>query len=463
MPCGLPDAYDETGTIIAIFCTITINSRRFTPIRFHGWQLIAVAILQLFTRAHATTFTDANWTTVGAVSGSTVNALAVIGGDLYVGGHFSTAGGAAVANIARWDGTNWSTLGSGLGTVHALAASGADLYAVGQFTSAGGTPANYVAKWNGANWSNLGTGLPADAFAIAVCSNGVYAGGGFNVASDGTNMNCIGKWDGANWTMLPGMGGSETVVVTALAMHDENLYAAGSFKRAGGIPVNSVARWDGTNWSPLGGGLTRGIGSAQVNALVVSGSDLYAAGYFTMADGLPATNIAKWNGSVWTSLGSGLNDQGIALAVSGNNLYAAGPFTTAGGIAANGMAKWDGTNWSALGSGLSGGYPVGTVLAVIGSDLYAGGTFTTAGGKPASHIARAYLPALPMLSIVPAGNAIRLSWPSPDTDAFIVEELDPLAISPKWTAFASTINDDGTNKYLVAPGTNSAHLFRLKK
>ena len=44
-----------------------------------------------------------------------------------------------------------------------------------------------------------------------------------------------------------------------------------------------------------------------------------------------------------------------ALAVSGTNLYAGGDFTTAGGVKANYIAKWDGSAWSALGSGMGGG------------------------------------------------------------------------------------------------------------
>ena len=43
-----------------------------------------------------------------------------------------------------------------------------------------------------------------------------------------------------------------------------------------------------------------------VLALAMSGSELYAAGYFTMAGGVAANYIAKWNGSTWTALGSGV-------------------------------------------------------------------------------------------------------------------------------------------------------------
>ena len=139
-------------------------------------------------------------------------------------------------------------------------------------------------------------------------------------------------------------------------------------------------------------------------ALAVSGSsDLYAGGDFTTAGGIAATNIAKWNGSSWGPLGSGLNGGGVsALAVSGSDLYAGGSFTHAGGIAANSVAKWDGSSWSPLGSGISGSIPLVHALAVSGSDLYAGGDFLTTGGKVSPYVARAIVNS-PFLAIEPDG------------------------------------------------------------
>ena len=72
-----------------------------------------------------------------------------------------------------------------------------------------------------------------------------------------------------------------------------------------------------------------------VNALAVSGSTLYAGGNFYSAGGTTANNIAQWNGSSWSALGSGMDSYGdvFALVVSGSNVYAGGDFSTAGGIA----------------------------------------------------------------------------------------------------------------------------------
>ena len=52
----------------------------------------------------------------------------------------------------------------------------------------------------------------------------------------------------------------------------------------------------------------------------------------------------------WSHLGSGVNSYVNALAVSGTNLFAGGAFTTAGGVTANYIAAWNGRTWSALGS-----------------------------------------------------------------------------------------------------------------
>jgi hypothetical protein len=53
-------------------------------------------------------------------------------------------------------------------------------------------------------------------------------------------------------------------------------------------------------------------------------------GFFTNAGGVPANNIAKWNGSTWSALGSGVDSSVLALAVFGPDLYVHGGFSVAG-------------------------------------------------------------------------------------------------------------------------------------
>jgi hypothetical protein len=335
------------------------------------------------------TFSDANWVSMGGIpgAGGEVNAAVSDGsGNLYIGGEFAAVGKTIASNIARWNGTSWSALGSGISGaglqglpfVSALAVSGSNVYVGGNFTTAGGdTNANYMAEWDGTNWSALGSGMNNVVAALAVSGSTLYAGGQFTTAGSGP-ANYIAQWNGTNWyTLGSGMNNN----VSALAVLGSTLYAGGAFTTAGGSTASYIAQWKGNGWSPLGLGMNN-----NVSALAVSGGALYAAGGFTTAGGLAANSVAQWNGTNWSILGSAMNGSVYALAVSGGTLYASGEFSTAGSIAANSIAQWDGTNWSALGSGI----PVGFVfaLAVLDGTVYAGGDFTSAGGIAANNIAQ---------------------------------------------------------------------------
>jgi PKD repeat protein len=125
--------------------------------------------------------------------------------------------------------------------------------------------------------------------------------------------------------------------------------------------------------------------------------NLFVGGGFGTAGGVSAIGIARWNGSAWSAVGSGMNGKVNTLAFdSSGNLYAGGDFTVAGGVSANCIAKWDGSAWSALGSGMGegDGNAVTSVkaLALDGfGSLYAGGNFYTAGTNVAFYVAQALL------------------------------------------------------------------------
>ena len=136
------------------------------------------------------------------------------------------------------------------------------------------------------------------------------------------------------------------------------------------MAVSCIAKWDGSDWSTLGSGM-----NSRVDALVFDGSgNLYAGGAFSTAGNVTADSIAKWNGGNWSALGSGGNGWVVALAVDGSgDVYAGGTFTSAGNVAANRIAKWDGGNWSSLGRGFGIGGACVYALAFDGSgNLYAG-------------------------------------------------------------------------------------------
>ncbi len=331
---------------------------------------------------------------------------------LLAGGSFANAGGTPVGSIARWDGQEWSPLGSGLNNEVFAATSyddgrggGPALYLGGAFTVAGGSVANHVVRWDGASWSPLGSGTDGLVTALTVFDDGtghprLIAAGYFGTAG-GPGFAHLAAWDGASWSPL-GAGTNDTV--HALAVFDDGsgpaLYAGGSFTTAGGAPAKSIARWDGTAWSPVGRGLGPIVWSLAALPAGPWGKPLLVAGgSFTSVGGVPMSHLAAWDGSTWSPLGEGVDGTVYALQAfddgSGPALVAGGEFSTAGGLPASAVARWDGAAWTSLGLGVGvadGNAPVRTLLAypnwIDGRPaLYAGGLFTTAGGQPAHHVA----------------------------------------------------------------------------
>jgi hypothetical protein len=164
------------------------------------------------------------------------------------------------------------------------------------------------------------------------------------------------------------------------------LVVGGSTEIATDEYVGSVAMWNGSTWTLLGTGM-----NDQVKALTVYNGVLIAGGLFTVADGNTVNYIAWWDGLHWNSVGGGVaapfSGPGVLAFDSFNGmLVVGGRFNSAGGAAGFlRVACWDGTNWHKLHNGFNAG--VGA-LTVFNGELVAGGGFTTASGAPAGRIAR---------------------------------------------------------------------------
>ncbi len=415
--------------------------------------------------------TDADWggmPTNGPFNGKVWAVATDSSGNIYAGGEFTAVGGIPANHIAKWNGANWAPLGSGLTTgtstttVYSIAFDGSgNLYAGGDFTLAGGVTVKNIAKWNGTSWSTVGSGLFSPVRAIVFDNFG-----NFYVASD-----CVYQWNGTYWVRISGGAlGGPFLVYSLVCDNSGNLYAGGMFP-----PANRVAKWDGTSWTALGSGPDNAVYSLAIDGT----GNLYAGGSFTTAGGNAANYIAKWDGASWSALGSGvsaavnsikvdatgkvivasawvvgswdgsswtnqsmgfpinamaidnssgkflvgggdttsgnlvaydgvdiynlkntLNDKVEVLAFDSNSghLYAGGDFTVAGGfkknggdyalsggLSANKIVKWNGMQWENLGTGVNGKV---RVISLNPTGIYVAGDFTTAGGQPANHIAK---------------------------------------------------------------------------
>jgi len=342
--------------------------------RLHLPFLAAVlAAFSMVAHSVAATFTNADWNGLQSPHGTNGRVMAMVrdaSDNLYIGGEFTTAGGVTATYIAKWDGTSWSSLGTGMNRpVRALAIMNGELHAGGSFTNAGGSPISYIAKWNGNAWVAVGTNPPGVVNSLAASSTHLYAGGSFGVS----------RWDGTTWS---GLGSGVSGSVEAVVIHGGDVYVGGTFAQAGGLPANYIARWNGSAWSPLGTGM-----DSTVNALASDNGILYAGGQFSTAGGITCRSIAQWNGSAWSAMGSGLGGPVRAIAAEGGRVIVGGIFTASGGNAVLNVAEWHAPSWAPLISGLGGVSSEVAAVSIYKTGICAAGSFSQSGTTPLNNIA----------------------------------------------------------------------------
>jgi hypothetical protein len=347
-----------------------------------------------------------------------VNAIHVVGADVFVGGHFAVAGGIKVNSLSQWDTTTqrWHILDIGIadvygdpGHVHTLLQHNRLLYVAGQFASAGRVPATNVAVLDlvSRQWQTAPTATstatatatspvqetasqPANTMnggarilALGHSKSGLWAAGHFSQIDNLLTAN-IAHLDEGQWRALgKGVQIANTREqlplhgeVFAMAVNDQSqAIVGGHFSHIAGQPMNNIALWDGDSWVALGDGV-----NGTVRAVAIRGDDVYVGGMFTHAGNRAANRIARWNMQTqrWSNIGSGVNGDVFALAFGPDGLlYAGGAFSSAGSVSANNLARWNSGNnaWESVSPGL--GFANGAVYALAAdhNGLFVGGDF----------------------------------------------------------------------------------------
>ena len=307
----------------------------------------------------------------------------------------------------------WESLGKGLSgglfgnaTAYTIAVYKDELYVGGRFTAAGNDSAYYIAKWNGTNWSNLGTGKSAANLkginSLIVYDNALYALGNFNITGGTPVLGCA-KWDGLAWSQAIGIGPIYNSFLTvyngelylkstndliykydvttassyfaqnlngpvnSVAEFNGSLYIAGSFNNSNHDSAFYIARWDGSTMYSFG----EGIDSSIYNLFAYDGS-LYASGEFTHVGGITCDGFAKWNGSSWSPVAGYNNNSGLFSIIYNGELYENFITGTPQTPELN-LVKWDGSTWSDKGvmTDYGFGYTYGTLgMNLINDDLH---------------------------------------------------------------------------------------------
>jgi hypothetical protein len=238
-----------------------------------------------------------------------VDAIAVDGATVYLGGTFATVGGKTRRRIAAVDAVTGSATAfraSVNGEVRALAVAGGTLYAGGGFT----TPQAYAAAFDPVTGSHRATWAattdgPVDAITATADGSRIVLGGGFN-SLDGAASSAIGAVDPATGaSMLWSWHGPARFFTThpfdvvALAADASGVYAAGTGN--GG----SFLKFDPATGSPIYAGGADG----NVVAVALLDGVAYFGGHFNVYCG----PMMGYNNCSSTAPGAALRDKLIAV------------------------------------------------------------------------------------------------------------------------------------------------------
>jgi hypothetical protein len=279
-----------------------------------------------------------------------VNAVAYLGGTVYIGGSFTTVNGSTRNRLAAFnasDGTLLSWNPNANGVVRALTVSpaGTRVYVGGDFSAVGGAARSRVAALSPSSGAAFGwSPYVNDSVKAVTTSNSgatVYVGGDFDSA-EGAGRQRLAAFNATSGnlstTFKPnvsnGTGNFATVLSMDVSADGNTLYFGGDFALVNGSSRrNAAAVSTGVAslraWSPSA--TADVVGEVTVSA---SGRTVFAGGrstggyvqaYGPTVGGSPVWNVAT-NGDV------------EAIVVSSSILYVGGHFTTIGGASRGHLA-----------------------------------------------------------------------------------------------------------------------------
>jgi len=323
------------------------------------------------------------WFDLGSVGAQHVNRILVHQERLI-------ASTASPAKVIRRHNGSWLTLGVFSGVIHDMVECRGEVFVSGEFTRVGDVSVTSCARWDGAAWHAVGIGPGAPGERVQIRTTVAVDDHLMAFALLGeypTQRSAMLSWDGAQWTELVSETGVQVTWVTAMAQHEGELFASGSFDLGnGGGVVQRFARWSPQGWQ-IAGSATPNTGSGDlhvhdgvlyanslnggrllrwrgeewdpieivsqnmglISAIGSWNGELVIAAPFSFAWYLPATRIVRVTPSGPRIIPEGASSVVRATLSHEGELFVLGEFGAIGGVVANRAAAWDGAHWRTLG------------------------------------------------------------------------------------------------------------------
>ena len=137
-------------------------------------------------------------------------------------------------------------------------------------------------------------------------------------------------------------------VVRHMAVHGDDVYVIGEFTMAGGVPANGLAKWDGIRWSALAG---EPPPLNRIYRMAATDKGVFLTGSFT--NSTVTNTLLNWNVNGWRPINPGPLETAGALASQDSLLYVGSGYPSARDPAIPKLATWDGVRWLSLPKGLT--------------------------------------------------------------------------------------------------------------
>jgi hypothetical protein len=315
------------------------------------------------------------WVQMGGVFNGEIRDFAIFQGQLIAGGAFTNVGGVGASRVARWDGSTWSGLGTGVDvSITALAVFDLDgsggnaaRLIVGGIDNSSQFSLPFEALWTGSDWIYPPKHtLPCTPLDFLVAGGRLYVCGARpEFGTSGTEA-ILASWDEDHWRFEEQVDSffGEDDWMSRMTEWNGDLVIVGRFEYEGS---ENVLLYDGsTAWPMLGG-----RPDFEQTAVCVFGPNVAVARRLH--------EVAQYNVAAWVPVNS--SGYGNAFATFGSRLVVGGAFTrnTSDGEVAYNLIGWNGSTRSKVGGGTNG--PVHALEGFLsGSDqLIVGGSFTIVG------------------------------------------------------------------------------------